>query len=482
MDYKKVRLEKLKAWEQFQKLAYPDSFDAQFNTLSALDATENETKIKIAGRLMLIRQMGKLAFMQLQDFNGRIQLALKVDVVGEEIFSFMLKNLDLGDIVGVEGVLFTTKKNEKTIEIHNLKLLSKCLHVLPEKWHGLADEELCLRMRYLDLLVNPKTLEKFKLRNKIIKFIRSFLQENNFIEVETPILQKQASGALATPFATHHKALDIPLFLRIAPETYLKRLMVGGYERVFEIGKSFRNEGVDSSHLQEFTMLEFYCAYWNYENAIDFVQQLFKNMFEELSQDGIDISKVTYLNDIINFSLPWEKITYRDLVLKYTNLDLELYLHDEEKLLEKLSEFINIKEYRSLGSAIDALYKKFCRPNLINPCIITNQPAVLGPLARVNDDNAIWSDRFQIVVCGTEIVNAYSELVDPIKQVQTLEAQKELSKKGEDEAMSMEDDFITAMEYGMPPMAGVGIGIDRVISLLVNASSLRNVVLFPSLK
>ena len=479
MNYQEVRLSKLREWEAKQGVAYPDSFEVQYNTVQARELPEDGKLIKVAGRIMLMRVIGKLAFAQLKDFHGKIQLAFKVDTLGQETFAFYEKNLDLGDIVGVEGELFTTNKGEKTIEVHSFTLLSKCLHPLPEKWHGLVDEEQCLRQRYLDLLVNDHTLTKFKMRNTIISTIRNYLQNNQFIEVETPILQKQASGALATPFQTHHKALDIPLFMRIAPETYLKRLIVGGYERVFEIGKSFRNEGVDSSHLQEFTMLEFYCAYWNYHSAIEFVENIFKTVFSVLN---IDVKNVQYLEHTIDFSFPWEKITYRDLVLKYTGLDLELYLDDEEELLKQLSKFIDVREYKSLASAIDALYKKLCRPNLINPCIVTNQPAVLGPLARMNDAKPMWSDRFQVVVCGLEIVNSYSELVDPIKQRTILEKQKELSKKGEEEAMEMEDDFLLAMEYGMTPMAGVGIGIDRVISLITNSNSLRDVVFFPSLR
>lgn len=477
MDYKDIRLRKLELWKEMQGVAYPDSFDVQYNSTQILDLPEGK-KIKLAGRIMLMRQMGKLAFLQMQDFHGRIQLAIKADIVGQK-FEFFMKNLDLGDIIGVEGILFTTQKGEKTLEVHELTLLSKCLHVLPEKWHGLVDDEQKLRQRYLDLLVNKETLDKFKMRNRIMSYVRQYLMDHEFIEVETPILQKQASGALATPFQTYHKALDIPLFLRIAPETYLKRLIVGGYERVFEMGKSFRNEGIDASHLQEFTMLEFYCAYWNYYNVMEFVQNLFKYLFESLK---IDPKNIKYLEHTIDFSAPFETITYHNLVKKYTNIDLELYLNDEASLLRELGKMVDVTEYRSTASAIDALYKKFCRPNLINPCIVTNQPAVLGPLARMNDKTPIWSDRFQIVVCGLEIVNAYSELVDPIKQRLILEQQKELSRQGEEEAMEMEDDFLLAMEYGMVPMAGVGIGIDRVVSLICNAHSLRDVIFFPSLR
>lgn len=478
MEYREVRLSKLKEWEKIQPITYPDSFKAQFSTVEASALPEDQTTIKVAGRLMLMRTMGKLAFAQLKDFHGKIQIALKADILGEEMFEFLTKNLDLGDQIGVEGTLFTTQKGEKTIAVSKLVLLAKCLHPLPEKWHGLVDDEQRLRQRYLDLMMNDETLDKFKKRNKMISVIRRFLEDNEFIEVETPILQKQASGALATPFQTHHKALDIPLFLRIAPETYLKRLIVGGYERVFELGKSFRNEGIDSSHLQEFTMLEFYASYWNYIDAIEFVQNIFKQIFSSLSLD----TKLVYQGQEVDFAFPWKQMTYRDLVLQYTGLDLEELLKDENTFIEAAKKFIDVREYKSLASMIDALYKKHCRPNLVNPTIITNQPAILGPLARVNDENPLWSDRFQVVVCGLEIVNSYSELVDPIKQRATLEHQKELSAKGEEEAMEMEEDFLKAMEYGMKPMAGVGIGIDRVISLITDSSTLRDIIFFPNVR
>jgi len=478
MDYRDVRLSKLQEWAKEQKITYPDSFQAEFSTQEAAKQPENGEVVNEAGRLMLFRILGKLAFGQIKDFHGKIQIALKIDELGEEKFEFLTKNLDLGDIIGVEGKLFTTQKGEKTILVSKLVLLAKCLQPLPEKWHGLVDDDQRLRQRYLDLMMNDETLDKFKKRNKMISIIRRFLEDNEFIEVETPILQKQASGALATPFETHHKALDIPLFMRIAPETYSKRLIVGGYDRVFEMGKVFRNEGVDSSHLQEFTMLEFYASYWNYEKAEIFVQELFDRVFSGLEME----KKVNYQGVEIDFSGPWKRISYRDLVLQYTGLDLEELLKDESKFVEAARKFIDISEYKSLASMIDGLYKKHCRPNLINPTIVTKQPAILGPLARVNDENPLWSDRFQVVIFGLEVVNSYSELVDPVKQRATLEYQKELSERGDDEAMGMEEDFLKAMEYGMKPMAGVGIGIDRVIALLTNSSSLRDVIFFPNVR
>jgi lysyl-tRNA synthetase class 2 len=365
---------------------------------------------------------------------------------------------------------------EKTLDVQELTLLSKCLHALPDKHNGLNDEETRLRKRYLDLLVNEDTRERFKFRHKILSAVKKVLDENEFVEVETPMLQTLASGALATPFKTHHKALDIPLFLRIAPETYLKRLIAGGYERVYEMGKNFRNEGVDPSHLQEFTMLEFYAAYWNFEDAIKFVEKIFEAIFEGRSK------KIIYQGKEIDFSPGWKRISYADLFKQYTKLDLLDLLKDENRLFEACSKFVDVTAYKSAASLIDGVYKKLCRPNLVNPTVITNQPAVLGPLARQNDENPFFSDRFQVVVDGLEIVNSYSELVDPIKQREVLEGQLELRDKGEEEAMELEEDFLHAMEYAMPPMAGVGIGIDRVVAILTDAKNLREVVFFPNLK
>lgn len=475
MTEKELRLSKLKEWEEFQTL-YPEKFEKTNNCSECKEFMDNLSDIKIAGRIMLKREIGGIIFINLQDYSGNFQIVLKKEELIH--YDFYAKNLDLGDIIGTAGEIFTTKKGEKSLLVKQLTLLSKCFHSLPEKWHGLQDEETKMRKRYLDLLINEESKNRFKTRHKIIQKIKDFLNEANFIEVETPILQTIASGALATPFQTHHKALDIPLFLRIAPETYLKRLIAGGYERIYELGKSFRNEGIDSTHLQEFTMLEFYCAYWNYENAIEFVENLFKYLFKELSLPSI----LKFQDKDVDFSFNWKKITYRDLFLEYTNLDLNELLKDETNLSAALSNFIDVKEYKSAASMIDAVYKKHCRPKLINPTVIFNQPAVLGPLARVSDKNSLFSDRFQIVIDGLEVVNAYSELVDPIKQREVLLNQMELQKNGEEEAMILEEDFLLAMEHAMPPIAGVGIGIDRIVAILTNAKTLREVVFFPNLK
>lgn len=304
------------------------------------------------------------------------------------------------------------------------------------------------------------------------------MESYDFVEVETPILQAQASGALANPFKTHHNDMHMDLFLRIAPETYLKRLMAGGYERIFEIGKSFRNEGSDPSHLQEFTMMEFYCAYWNFEDAINFVKNVFSDLIEKLNIP----ETIEYAGQKINLSMPWKVISYKDLFKQYTKLDLDYLLKNEEEFFEVAKSFVDVSKYKSIPSLIDGIYKKHCRPNLIDPCIITHQPSALGPLARVSDSDPLYSDRFQLVINGWEVVNAYSELINFEAQRKTLEKQQDLRDKGEEESMEMEEDFLEAMEFGMPPMAGVGIGIDRLIALFTNSESLREVVFFPNLK
>lgn len=491
-EYIKNRFDSLNRWKE----KYPEKFEKRYSLKKALELKEGQIDVFVAGRIMQKRQVGKICFIKLQDYSGFCQIVIHSEdfekdstSIAKENFNsqkisnqyeFYMENLDLGDIVGIEGEIFKTRTDEKSIKVYNLVLLTKCLRPLPEKWHGLKDEETKTRQRYLDLIINESSKEKFKFRYNFIQKLKEFFNDHDYVEVETPILQSQASGALATPFQTHHKALDIPLYLRIAPETYLKRLMAGGYERVYEIGKCFRNEGIDTTHLQEFTMLEFYTAYWNYEDAIQFVLDLFYYLIKEFN-----ISETLVCNNVsIDMNFPWKKKTYADIFREYTSLDLESLLENEEEPYQKFSklEGIDVSQYKSLASLIDAVYKKYCRPNLINPTIITNQPSVLGPLARRSNFNSLFSDRFQLIINGLEIVNAYSELVDPILQRNILNQQKNLKNNGEEEAMELEEDFLIAMEYGMPPMAGVGIGIDRLISLLTASSNLKDVIFFPIVK
>lgn len=474
-EYTKIRLLKLNNWVN-KYGECPDRFEKTHNIMSALKLDLGIDMVAIAGRIMLIRTIGKICFIKLQDFSGNIQIVLKEDILND--YNFIIENLDIGDLIGVSGEIFKTQTDEISLLVKSLSLLTKCLHPLPEKWHGISNDEIKIRQRYLDILVNEDSKNRFKFRAKFIQELRNYLEINDFIAVETPILQKQASGALATPFVTHHKALDMPLFLRIAPETYLKRLTAGGYERVYEIGKCFRNEGIDPTHLQEFTMLEFYAAYWNFEDNIKFIQNLFQHLFDKL-----EISKYIKFDDKdINLTLPWNIISYAGLFYQNTGLDLNDLLQNETKLFSVLGSIIDVSNYKSAASLIDGVYKKYCRPKLIDPVIITHQPAILGPLARKNSQNSLFSDRFQIVIAGLEVVNAYSELVDSQLQRQILIDQMNLKAQGDEEAMESEEDFLLAMEYAMPPMSGLGLGIDRIISILTSASTIRDVVFFPNVK
>ncbi|MCB0389962.1 MAG: lysine--tRNA ligase [Bdellovibrionales bacterium] len=478
-QYREVRLQKINNWKERQ-VAYPGRFEKSHSCAEVKNLEDGVKELAVSGRLMAMRIMGKLAFMTIQDATAKLQLSFQVDVLGKDEFKFLTKNLDIGDHVGAWGHTFTTQRGEKTIAVEKAILLSKGLRTLPEKFHGLQDQEMKARFRFLDLIMNEDTRKRFEVRHKVMHFIRKFLVENKFIEVETPILQSASCGASARPFITHHNALDIPLYLRIAPETYLKRLIAGGYERVFEMGRCFRNEGIDPSHLQEFTMLEFYAAYWDYRDNMHFIQSLLQNLLQEVFGTQV----IEYQGTQLDFSGEWKEYTYRELVLEHTGIDL-----DEKRDLESLQNAVKEKgidlplgKYVGYAALVDALYKKACRPNLVQPCFLTMHPAELVPLARKSDDDGRKLDMFQVLVNGWEIVKAYSELVDPIEQRLRLEEQAELAKAGDEEAMMMEEDFVLAMEYGMPPISGLGLGIERVVALLTNSLNIRDVIYFPSLR
>jgi lysyl-tRNA synthetase class 2 len=483
-EYYEVRLQKLKSYYEKNPPKYPGKFDkehfcAELKTLP--DGPQPDgSKYKIAGRIMFLRDMGKLCFAHVQDPSGKLQIAFKVDALGVDEYKFQMKHLDIGDYVGIEGHLFTTQKGEKTLVVEKSILLSKALRGLPEKWHGLADPEIRARQRYLDLIMNADTRKRFEIRHKVMKFIRNHLDENGFLEVETPMLQALSSGASARPFITHHNALDIPLYLRIAPETYLKRLISGGYERVFEMGKCFRNEGVDASHLQEFTMLEYYAAYWDYRDNMKFIQ----TMLQKMIFFATGSLQLEYQGTAIDFSGEWPEVTYRDLVMEHTGIDLHKCpdLASLQAAIKSKGLELDLEEFIGSGALIDGLYKKYCRTKLIKPCFVTMHPTDLVPLARRSDGNPMELDMFQVVVNTWEIVKAYSELVDPVDQRARLMEQQDLAKAGDEEAMMLEEDFILAMEHGMPPMSGLGLGIDRMVALLSDAKNIRDVIYFPSLR
>jgi lysyl-tRNA synthetase class 2 len=479
-EQREIRIQKLKELRAQGVVPYRDRFDKTHNLHDASMLEEGIDDVKVAGRIIAVRAFGRLIFATLRDGSGDMQVALQEKELGKETFSFFKKYIDIGDFIGAEGSIFRTKKGEITLDIHVYTLLSKTIRPLPEKWHGVTDTEIRYRQRYLDLLMNRETMARFLKRTNVIRVIRNYLDGEGFIEVETPVLQTKPSGAIATPFATHHNALNMDLYLRIAPETYLKRCIAGGFERVYEFARSFRNEGMDPSHLQDFTMLEYYVAYWNYEDNMRFTEQMIKHVLREIEgRLSIEYGDIT-----IDFDMDWPRISIHDLILKDTDIDIAS-CSDEQELrstIEKRGIEIQDMEKMGFGSLVDNLYKKVSRPRIRNPLFIMHHPIELSPLARRNDANPAITDRFQLVVNGWEIVNAYSELVDPVDQRERLEKQMQLHNRGDSEAMVMDEDFLTAMEHGMPPVSGWGMGIDRFISLLTGQENLRDVILFPLMK
>ena len=480
IEERDIRLKKLNELREIGEIPYKEKYERTHIMADAKILPIGTKNVKIAGRVMAIRLFGRLIFATLKDFSSTMQIALQEKTLGKEKFKFFKKYVDIGDFIGVEGTIFKTKMGEITVDTSNYELLSKAIRPLPEKWHGITDKELCYRQRYLDLLMNKETIERFITRTKIVKSIRNFLDKNGFYEVETPVLQTKPSGAIATPFVTHHNALDIDLYLRIAPETYLKRCIAGGFERVYEFARSFRNEGMDPSHLQDFTMLEYYVAYWNYQDNMNFTELLIKNILQEVNNSLV----LTHADDTIDFNGKWERKSLKEIILKDTGIDIYQYQDADTLRKDVISKGYEIQdiEKMGLGTIIDNLFKKVSRPKILGPLFVIHHPIELSPLARKNDNNQRITDRFQLIVKGWEIVNAYSELIDPVDQRERLEEQARLHSRGDSEAMVMDEDFLTAMEHGMPPMSGWGMGIDRFVSLLTNQDNLRDVVLFPLMK
>lgn len=472
-----VRREKLDKITAAGLQAYPDRYETT-HTLSQAGLLEDGVEpVAVAGRIVAIRQIGKLTFASLQDVQGKYQLCLKADNL--EKYDEILSMIDIGDFIGVKGVTFTTKKNEKTLQVKHFTFLGKCLRPLPEKFHGLTDIETRYRQRYLDLIVTPETRDRMLFRTTVVREVRRFLEDRSFIEVETPVLQAQASGALARPFKTHHNAFDSDFYLRIAPETYLKRLIVGGFNHVFEIARCFRNEGIGPNHLQEFTMVEGYSAYWNFQDNMKLIRELMLHIVSKMSGSHT----VTLGDTTIDLSEAWPTVTFRELIKGDINLDIDQFPTAETLLAEIIRLKINLEEPNvkvlGRGNLIDLLYKRVSRPKIIKPTFLVSHPIDLSPLARASDSNPELTDRFQLVVNGVEIVNAYSELVDPIEQNKRLEAQAISKNKGDQDAMVKEDDYVLAMEYGMPPISGWGFGIERLVQFLTVCDNIKDCVLFP---
>lgn len=460
-EIKAARLNKLKAIKDAGFLAYPAETKRTHNSKEALYNFGKLSKAKkelfLVGRIISLRQHGGLIFCNIEDGYGQIQIMIKKDGIAEKSFQFFLDNFDIGDIIQIKGILFKTKKGEKTLEVLNYKILTKSLLPLPEKWHGLQDVEERFRKRYLDLLFNKEIKDKFILKSQIVKELRSFLDSEGFLEVETAILQPIYGGATAKPFKTHLNALDMDLYLRIAPELYLKRLLVGGFEKVYEIGKCFRNEGVDKAHNPDFTMLEFYWAYADYEDLMKFTEKMMSYLLRKLFKS----QKISYQGKILDFKTPWQKVEYSELFKKYTGKEMPSNNNFE---------------------VIDEIFKKEIRPKIEEPIFIINYPTGAFPLAKPIDKNPEKSASFQLVVAGMELVKAFSELNDPILQEDNFKKQEKIFKEGFEEAQRMDEDFVEALKYGMPPAAGLGMGIDRLAMLLTDSHGARDIILFPTMR
>jgi lysyl-tRNA synthetase class 2 len=436
-------------------------------------------RVKIAGRIMSRRIMGKASFANLQDMSGRMQLYIARDNIGEENYLVFKKEWDIGDIIGVEGVLTKTNKGELSVRCDSVKLLTKSLRPLPEKFHGLTDQEQRYRMRYIDLIMNEASRDTFRLRTRVVQFLRNYLDGHGYMEVETPMMQAVPGGAAARPFSTFHNALDMELFLRIAPELYLKRLVVGGFERVYEINRNFRNEGLSTRHNPEFTMLEFYQAYADYNDLMDLTEDMLRHLTEEV----LGSSSVTYQGEQYDFGSPFARMTIRESILHFNTDISEQQLDDLDKarvIAEGLG--IPLKQSYGLGKVQIEIFEKTVEHRLMNPTFITAYPTEVSPLARRSDADPFVTDRFEFFVGGREIANGFSELNDAEDQAERFRKQVEEKDAGDDEAMHYDADYIRALEYGMPPTAGEGIGIDRLVMLLADAPSIRDVLLFPHMR
>ena len=480
-EIRKTRLQKLEAIKRAGFLPYPEKTKRTNTIAEAIlnfnSLTKSKKEVVLVGRIKSQRGHGGSAFLDIEDGSGKVQAFLRKDRIGEKGYEFFLDNLDIGDFVELRGILFETKKGEKTIEVAGYKILAKSLLPLPEKWHGLQDVEERFRKRYLDMIFNPEVKEKSVLRSKIIKEIRDFFWKEGFLEVETPVLQPIYGGTEAKPFKTHLNALDIDLYLRIAPELYLKRLIVGGFEKVFEIGKCFRNEGVDRFHNPDFSEAEFYWAYADYKDVMQLTEKLFTTILKNL----FGKSKIKYNGKEINFKTPWKRIEYQTLIRNEAKIDVETV--NREGLLKKAKELgVKIDPKMTKFQLEDAIYKKFCLPALWQPTFVIHHPSGSLPLAKQLDSDPTKLGSVQLVVGGWELGKAYSELNDPLKQYENFKEQEKIFVSGVEDAQRMDKDYVEALEYGMPPCGGWGMGIDRLVALLTDSHSLREIILFPTMK
>jgi lysyl-tRNA synthetase class 2 len=462
----------------FRRSALAAELQARYGEMQKGELEDLGVEVAVAGRVMLRRIMGKASFFTIQDGSGRIQCYVRREEIGQEAYTEFHDLWDIGDVVGVRGRLFRTNKGELTVEGQSVQLLTKSLRPLPEKFHGLTDQETRYRQRYLDLMMNDSSRALFETRSAIIHAVRDFFVARGFLEVETPMMQAIAGGAAARPFATHHHALDMPLYLRIAPELYLKRLVVGGFERVFEINRNFRNEGLSTRHNPEFTMLEFYQAYSDYHDLMDLTEELLR----DVALRAIGTTKISYQGEHIDLAAPMERITMADSLLRYGGIATAA-LGDVQQLRRLLSENnLPVDATWGVGRLHAELFEARVESKLQQPTFVTEYPAEISPLARRNDDNPLVTDRFELFIATREIANGFSELNDAEDQAERFQAQMALKQGGDEDAMEYDEDYITALEFGLPPTAGEGIGIDRLVMLLTDSASIRDVLLFPHMR
>jgi lysyl-tRNA synthetase class 2 len=463
----------------FRRDVMAGELQAEYGEKTGEELEASPLRVKVAGRMMSRRIMGKASFANLRDMSGTIQLFVTRDVLAEGFYNQQFKKWDIGDIIAAEGVLFKTKTGELSVKVDNIRLLTKSLRPLPEKWHGLADQETKYRQRYVDLIMNETTRDTFRVRSQVIDYMRRFLLGRDFMEVETPMMHVIPGGATARPFVTHHNALDMGLYLRVAPELYLKRLVVGGFERVFEINRNFRNEGLSTRHNPEFTMVEFYQAYADYKDLMDLTEEMLRGMAQEIHGKTV----LPYQGDEYDFGKPFARMTVVESILHFNpELTIENLqtLETARKVAESLS--IPLKDGYGLGKVQIEIFEKTVEHRLKDPTFITAYPTEVSPLARRNDDDPFVTDRFEFFVGGRELANGFSELNDAEDQAERFRKQVEEKEAGDDEAMHFDEDYITALEHGMPPTAGQGIGIDRLVMLFTDSPSIRDVLLFPHMR
>ncbi|MFC2170135.1 lysine--tRNA ligase [Acidobacteriota bacterium] len=447
-----------------------------FSSETKEDLEKKKVKVVVPGRVISVRRMGRATFFHITDSRTKLQIYLREDKVGEKSYE-LFSLVDIGDVLSVEGELFKTRTEELTVLADSFMFLAKCFHPLPEKWHGLQDVELRYRKRYLDLIMNPKVGDVFRLRSALISLTRKFFDKRGYIEVETPMMHPVPGGALARPFKSYHNALGIDLYLRIAPELYLKRLTIGGFEKVYEINRNFRNEGISVEHNPEFTMLEFYEAYSDYNDMIALTEEL----ISELCATLLGTEEIDYGEHKISFKKPWKRIKFMEALAFYSGLSPSRF-ENKESIIEIASTLATDKTALSYGNALDLLFDKYVKHNLIQPTFVTNTPTEISPLAKESKDNPEETERFELIIAGMEIANGYSELTDPIEQLQRFKHQAEKLKKGEEQSHRVDMDYVQALEYGLPPTGGEGIGIDRLVMIFANLESIKEVILFPLLR